>query len=128
MSRKLPAFPSTCDIWSGNPANEPWVPNNVGPARISAQACEVVARWTPGDNQSVNPTVGISLAPPLLVIYFPKGTDVRPVVDADGPDTIEVPVGSGRIYTVGSVFPVALGFSNEFLGATITLQLCDRPF
>jgi len=46
-------------------------------------------------------------------LLFPKGTDVRDVSTTTGPDIIECPAGTGRLYWVTYVDDIARGFGNE---------------
>jgi hypothetical protein len=126
---QLPQFPSVCKVWRGSLTDYYLVVHNTGSPALTGQKCEVVARWAQNLNVSFNTPANNNLAPQLLVIYFPKGTDIRGMMDTTTYcDTVEVPSGSGRFYIVTDTFPVALDFENEFLAAAIIPGELPTPF
>jgi hypothetical protein len=123
MFTNLPLFPSTCDVWSGLFADASYnLGHFSGPPRLSGIKCEIVAmvHYMPGAfsnpvtnsnyvNLGENDSIGV-------LIYFPKGTDIRPWSDgSSGQDSLKVD--GVWHYTVNDTFPVACGFPGEFLAA-----------
>lgn len=99
----VPAFPLIVNIWrNGNPTINP--PDVVSPGNLS-----------PGKRVMVAPILAPGLDPPqlLMEVLLPKLTDVRGWNAAAGPDTVEVPSGSGRFYSVAMVDDIGKGFTNE---------------
>lgn len=70
---------------------------------------------------TVNPTSSLRAQPQLLCA---PGTDIRDTFCAPGGsfDTVEVPAGSGRYYSVVCVDDIAKGFTNEHRYALLTKQ------
>lgn len=120
MGFRVPSFNLTCNIWSR--ASVPAGPVDVTtlpPPRIADQECQLRA---PGKMSTAQDEANFWIFCPMLLL--PAGTDVRDDFSWDGvamnkPDFIEVPVGSGRGYTVVMVDDVGKGFANEYRFAFI---------
>lgn len=65
----------------------------------------------------------VSARPAVLglvrILLVPPKTDLRGLFQTAANDTVEVPQGSGRFYTVADVDDVARGYANEFRIATL---------
>src|SRR5205809_1328138 len=101
MAYKIPAFPTTMNIWRYGNA-PPFAPDVVSAAQL-----------TPG-RRSITPYVGQPAnvnVPAVMHALMPIGTDIRDGKAAAGPDTCEAPAGSGRMYNVQFVDDIGLGFA-----------------
>jgi hypothetical protein len=61
-----------------------------------------------------------------MTVLLPPLTDVRGPLNAPGPDTLEIPAGSGRYYSVFFVDDIGKGFANEHRAAVLQ-QLIPWP-
>lgn len=89
-----------------------------------------VGNFTPG-RRVYSGSIGPSPSPatwfPVMFLLLPDGTDIRGEARNTGePDTVEIPAGSGRMYSCIFVDYVALGFANQHLQAVVT-QVPDSP-
>jgi hypothetical protein len=98
----VPTFPLIARIWTHGqfPGGEPRLDT---PCQLRAP--------NPNTPNSVGGLVAGSLG---IIALFPPGTDIRDGYSGvtNSSDTIEIPVDSGRYYTVGYVNDIALGFPN----------------
>jgi len=106
---RLPTFNLEVRIWrSGNPTTNPpdvtticnlalGKRTGLGVANTDTNASNIGGMW----------------------LLLPKGTDIRDLKDATGPDVVEVPGGTGRFYDVCWVDDAGLGFANEHRFAVI---------
>jgi len=110
MAFQLPTFNLICNIWRfGVPTTDP-------PVAIAACNLAWGRRVFSGDTA----TDPLGLALPSMTLLLPTGSDIQSDVDTNGsPDTVEVPAGSSRFYTVHYVDYRGAGFLNEHLGAVI---------
>jgi len=124
MATKLPQFPSLADVYDGDLTDLTQFQRHFVTKRIAAVKCEVVTRvgqvLSNIFSNMYNPAYvlagGLYYTSPLVLIYFPKGTDIRGLEDtATGQDTIIVD--GTEIFVVAAVAPVAMGFAGEFLCA-----------
>lgn len=69
-------------------------------------------------------TLGVPLV--TMTLLLPALTDIRGPLNAPGPDTVEVPAGSARYYTVVFVDDIGKGFANEHRAAVLE-QLVPWP-
>lgn len=56
----------------------------------------------------------------VVKLLIPALTDIRDAYCSTGADTVEVPAGSGRLYTVKQVDDVGKGYVNEYRFAIIS--------
>lgn len=106
----LPVFNIQCAIWRfGNPtANPPDVISscNLALGRRTGHLPSLAAQG--GDGQGA------------MWLLLPPGTDVQDLKNGVGPDTVEVPSGSGRFYQASWVDDIGSGFLNEHRFAELT--------
>jgi len=107
----LPTFNLTCNIWRAG-----HIPGT-DPPDVTAD-CNLAwgRRVNTGD---INITAVGGFLPPAMILLLPKLTDIRGYTSSGGPDLVEVPAGSQRIYQVGFVDDLGKGFANEHRGAAI---------
>lgn len=100
---RLPTFPSTAKIYRVGRA-PPAVPDltSICQLQLGEKTGTVLGR-TPGGAVSQG----------AMWLLLPAMTDIRDVTAPAGPDVVEVPAGSGRVYDVLWVDEVGAGFSNE---------------
>jgi hypothetical protein len=104
ISYSQPTFNLTCNVWRhGVPTTDPPA---LSPRCNLAWGKRVNVASTGGTG-----FIGIPLV--TMQLLLPKLTDVRGPQCPTGDDTIEVPAGSGRIYTVTFVDDIGKGFLNE---------------
>jgi len=103
-----PSFNILCNIWDydADPLTDP--------PRIAGQACQL----RPGVQSSWGGGGGYPPLVPTMLLLLPKLTDIRPGLlhvggGSQSGDSVEVPAGSGRFYTVNQVDDTAKGFPNE---------------
>lgn len=66
----------------------------------------------------------------LMALLLPPGADIRSAVavgQGGGPDVVEVPGGSGRIYLAIDVDDLGKGFANEHRGAALLAWGSNTP-
>lgn len=102
MSFKLPEFNLTCNIWTG--------PTSVGHTKRLSSPCNLALGRRV---DQVGPILSFSQSYLHMSLLLPALTDIRFVLNATGPDIVEVPAGSGRFYQVASVDDAGKGFTNE---------------
>lgn len=116
MSFSTPRFNLTANIWrqsSGPPA----VPDVVSPANLAfGRRGASYQGLTVGQNE------------PIMSLLLPAGTDVRGPACASGPDWVEVPAGTGRIYEVVGVDDSGKGFPNEHRVALVAWSVNFGPW
>ena len=98
-----PKFNLAVSIWRG--ANPP-------PA---APAVVCLGNLSPGKITGV-PPIGANTHDPRqggMWLRLPTGTDIRDIKNGGLPDVVEVPAGTGRMYTVSWVDDIGAGFANE---------------
>jgi hypothetical protein len=80
--------------------------------------------FPPGSSES---SLGQAMDMQLLL---PAGTDIRGLLNADGPDGVQCPPDSGRYYVVDFVDDAGKGFSNEHRVALLaqSLGVGDAPW
>lgn len=115
---KLPAFPSSCDIYRG------------GPPGIGTLIRSVIAEKVISVRGSYWHLTGIPIdAFPVMVdIYLPTGTDVRGRKQAGGPDYLQWGGNPIWIYLVEYVDHIAEGFPNQFTCCFCTPYTVPTPF
>lgn len=98
-----PTFNLLANIWRfGIPTTNPpavVVPCNIGPGQLTGTA---LATYSPGLGRFGG-----------MWGCFPKGTDVQDAKNGIGPDSVELPAGTGRFYQAIWVDDIGLGYSNE---------------
>lgn len=100
---RQPTFNLLAAVWrNGNPTANP--PDLVTPANLSPGRLVQSALSNIGTGADV---IG------GMWLRVPAQTDIRDGKDAVGPDTVEVPIGSGRFYRAVWVDDIGSGFSNE---------------
>jgi hypothetical protein len=99
----LPVFNVAVRIWrNGNPTTNPpdvTAVGNLSPGRLVGANTEADWYGTLGGG--------------WMWLRLPRGTDVRDRKAPVGPDTVEVPGGTGRFYTAEWVDDISLGFTTE---------------
>jgi hypothetical protein len=103
MAFTVPQFNTLCAIRTGG-------------SLVGAPRLEVLGNLAWGKRVNVSATGGTGIAGFLVMtmsLLLPAGTDVRGRQNASGPDSVEVPAGSGRFYLVTFVDDVGRGFANE---------------
>lgn len=110
MAFRLPTFNLQCFMWRfGNATSNP--------PDASALCNLAWGRRTFAGDLATDP---LAPALPFMTLLLPSGSDIVSDVDTAGsPDTVEVPAGTGRFYTVHYVDFIGCGFPNEHLGAVI---------
>lgn len=113
----LPAFNLTANVWrNGNPTSNP---------------PDVVTKGNKGLGRRVTtgPDSGLSVGIDSLFrfILLPVDADVRGKWQSGGSDTMEVPAGSGRFYTVQDIDYVGEGFANDHQMAILN-PISPLPF
>jgi hypothetical protein len=115
----LPVFPAKCNVFSGDPTFPDILePHTGGSPRLTDQKCEVIYHPIGGITSIsvLNVPLDAGIYPPAVMIYFPKGTDIRGCFNAATyADTIVTE--DGWTFVVIQVYPCAHGFPNEFLVA-----------
>lgn len=103
VAYRQPTMPFNCNVWTNGVATSApprlTVPCNLTPGRRQHQAYLAVAAST--------------FAMPVMYLLLPAYTDIRAENSVGGADTVEVPAGSGRFYSVTWVDDIGKGFSNE---------------
>lgn len=89
-----------------------WYPPHAPPLTPDLVAISCCLR-SPG-RQSVGYYPHPGVVNPQWILCVPRGTDLRDQYCAPGLYYVEVPSGSGRIYSVVIVDDVARGFANEY--------------
>jgi hypothetical protein len=105
MGFSLPSFPLTVNIWrfGGGPGD----PVDVIAAGNLAYGRRVMTQyWIWGVQDPPHSAV-------FACLLLPPFTDVQDAFNGVGPDTVEVPAGSGRLYLVDMVDDLGKGFANE---------------
>jgi hypothetical protein len=111
---RVPTFPLSVNVWrNGNPVANP--PDVVTVGNLSPGRRVMVAAGT----LPLNPA---TTCPLYVEVLLPRLTDVRGVNTVAGPDTVEVPAGSLRYYTVLQVDDIGKGFANEHRFAVLAQQ------
>jgi hypothetical protein len=117
MGFSLPVFNLTCNVWSfGIPTSQP--------PRLSA----VICNFCRGERESYAAPWTVNLGQQLgcMWLLVPWATDLRDTATVAGPDTVEVPAGSGRFYTIIWVDDAGYGFANAHRFAAL-LKLSPGP-
>jgi len=71
---------------------------------------------------TLNQTMSVYYYAQMVLIYFPKGTDIRGAENTlTLSDTIKT--SDGWIFWCQNVFPIAHGFDNEFLAAACAVAI-----
>lgn len=107
MPFSVPNFNIPVNIWrqaSGPPAS----PDVVEDANLA---------W----GKRVSSYQGVISTPnePVMTLLLPPGADIRGPQCSSGPDWVEAPAGSGRLYSVLGVDDIGKGFANEHRAAII---------
>jgi len=111
-SYQLPNFNLAVDIWrQTNPTSNPPDVSTDGQLTPGLFVTHV---GLPGEGGAFDTAT--------MFLKLPAGTDVRDNGAGAGGDTVEVPAGSQRFYTVGFVDDVSKGFSNEYRFAVLLKQ------
>jgi hypothetical protein len=120
----LPQFPATCDIYRNSIANmaalgiKAFQPYTALGAALTDVECEVIGH--PGlEGPPVYNTAVMEFYSTLsIIMYFPKGTDIRGLTNlVSGFDTIVT--SDGWKFCVVDTYPIAHGFENEFLACVV---------
>ena len=109
MAFRTPNMPLLCDIYDDVGFMPP-----VGAARMINVPCQL--RFLKSQFADLAAT-GTQASTILLLV--PKLTDIRMLGNANQPDIVEVPPGTGRFYHVNAVDDVAKGFANEYRAASL---------
>jgi hypothetical protein len=111
MGFKLPTFNLECFIWraGGGPGN---------PIDVHSNGNLCLGRRVYTTSDAITPSGFVRALNPILLL--PKLTDVRDSSMSGGPDVVEVPGGSGRVYNVQFVEDAGKGFSNEHRVAVLS--------
>lgn len=104
----LPVFNISCNIWHGGLTHMP--PSGVPDLVVNGNLANGRVWHLPVWQRRLPGLGAMSMSSSIL---FPKGTDVRDVSTTTGPDIIECPAGTGRLYWVTYVDDIARGFGNE---------------
>lgn len=116
MAFTLPNFNLTCNVFDAGV----FVP----PPRLTV-ACNLA--WGRRVNVASGPEEGYGFTPNVsMSLLLPKLTDIRSDRNIEGPDLIECPAGSGRLYVVTMVDDIGKGFANEHRCASLR-QVQDWP-
>lgn len=119
MPFRVPTFNLNVGIWRGIGVYPP----------VGLPAIATTGNLTPGRREydvPIVPTFNLVLGMTMYLL-LPVGTDVRDKLSAGGPDTLEVPLGSGRYYSVLAVDDTAKGFPNEYRFAIIRREVSPTP-
>jgi hypothetical protein len=110
MPFTLPNFNLTANIWRNgiNVLNPPAV---ITPCYLSLGRRVLSG---PDSTTFSNPTGGVGIDMLYRNMGVPALTDVRPAWTTGGPDTVEVPAGSGVYYKAQDVADMAKGHANEY--------------
>ena len=109
----VPQFPLVVNIWRAtNPLTNP-------PDVVTVGNLTIGRRVT---TQFVNP-FGLLVPEITVFVLLPLLTDVRGWNAPFGPDTVEIPGGSGRFYAVSMVEDSGKGFANEHRVALLVQSL-----
>lgn len=112
MAFVVPQMPLLCDIFD-NAAGPP------GPARLANVPCNLTGGKRTLLSESANSTDEVYFG--QMTLLLPALTDARGFeTGGAGPDWIECPSGSGRIYLCLRVDDFGKGFANEHRFANIT--------
>jgi len=110
MPYRVPVFNLTVNVWrQGVPVTDP--PDLVIQGNLTPQRRRFAQYWF-----SPDPLVAPTWSIYLLV---PKLTDLRDQYHTGGGDSVEIPAGSQRFYTIVFVEDVAKGFPNEYRFAVL---------
>jgi hypothetical protein len=117
MGFRVPSFNLLCRIWNRSdvPAGNINAFDLPDP-RVTDQPCQLRAPGKLSTSQDANTfwIFGPTLLLPLLTDIRDSFTESDVAVALTGPDLVEVPQGSGWIYTVVYVDDAALGFANAY--------------
>lgn len=109
MAFRVPTMLLDCNIW--HPPN--------GPPGLPDLTVKCQLRYPGTQSTGQDPSAGWVF---LWEALFPPRTAVNDSYTTPGSDLVEIPAGTGRLYTVMMVDDVARGFPNEYRIAYIMKQ------